>query len=461
MAPENYTALLQFKSTAEGMRNRGRRLRDKDPRHVLHACCDSVFRVIRLGIATFDEHSNSKEDSKPKRDEIFLARRLHTEAFDALVALKKNSIPWSMLDVPTKEGIEHFLGLYCSVAHRFFDSLALRTAHLFSILGFNPAESDIEKRHNVARMAQVNSAINSTLSTLLPPSDFLSMREEVARRIQQKLIESLHFPSDSRILLFGSSRNGFGSTTSDLDMCLVMGDGSILDNEEKQFKIELMGSVLKEAGMDDVEVRSTARIPIVLFKDPITKMNCDLSLHNALALSNTDLLLIYSCIDPRVRGLAYIIKMWSKRRHLNSPGDGTLSSYGFILCVIHYLQRTEIPLLPNLQVLPPTWNGETMIGDVIKPVEFQLCAADNTPCNTYFLRPNERQFLVLQQNAQLNKKSIVELAAGFFEYYSWKFDYRKDIVSISTDARAMHPFRHHMKLVKAEENAWQLHERLR
>ena len=462
LAPENYTALLQLKSTLEGMRNRGRRLRDKDPRHILHGCCERVFRIIRLGIAAFDDVEHLKEDSKPSnRDDVSLARRLHTEAFDALVALKKNSIPWSMLDAKAKEETEHFLGLYCSVAHRFFESQQLRFSHLFSIFGFYPAESNIEKVCKAAGMAQVNSAVNSTLSVLLPPSDFLNAREDVARRIEQLLVTSSHFPSNARILLFGSSRNGFGSTTSDLDMCLVMGDGAILDVKEKQSKIELMGTVLKEAGMEDVEIRSTARIPIVLFKDPVSKMDCDLSLHNALALSNTDLLLTYSCIDPRVRGLAYIIKKWSKRRHLNSPGDGTLSSYGFILCVIHYLQNIELPMLPNLQMLPPSWNGETMIDEVAKPVEFQLCVGDNTPCNTYFLRPNERQFLMLQQKAQLNKQSIAELVAGFFEYFAWKFDYRRDVVSVSADPHAMNVFRHHMKLVKAEEHAWQMHERLR
>ena len=443
------------------MRNRGRRLRDKDPRNVLNACCEHIFRVIRLGIAALDEFSNSKDDLKSHRDEMSLARRLHTEAFDAFTALKKNSIPWNMLDAEVKEEINRFLGLYCSVAHRFFESHQLRISHLFSIFGFTPASCNTEKVYDSAGMAQLNFAINSTLNTLLPPSDFLNTREVVAKRIEQILIASPHFPSNSRILLFGSSRNGFGSTTSDLDMCLVVGDGAILDNEEKRANIELMGSLLKEAGVEDVEVRSTARIPIVLFKDPVSKMDCDLSLHNALALSNTDLLLTYSCIDPRVRGLAYIIKMWSKRRHLNSPGDGTLSSYGFILCVIHYLQNIEIPLLPNLQMLPPSWNGETMIGEVSKPVEFQLCVADNTPCNTYFLRPNERQFLMLQQKAKLNKQSIAELVAGFFEYFAWKFDYRRDIVSISADTSGMHPFFHHMKIVKAEEHAWQMHERLR
>lgn len=55
-------------------------------------------------------------------------------------------------------------------------------------------------------------------------------------------------------------------------------------------------------------------------------------------MANTKLLRTYGSIDPRVRNLVFLIKHWAKNRHLNSPSDGTLSSYGFILLLIHFLQ---------------------------------------------------------------------------------------------------------------------------
>lgn len=67
-------------------------------------------------------------------------------------------------------------------------------------------------------------------------------------------------------------------------------------------------------------------------------MDCDISLQNHLAVANTRLLRAYGSIDSRVRTLVFLIKYWAKRRHLNSPSDGTLSSYGFIICLIHFLQ---------------------------------------------------------------------------------------------------------------------------
>ena len=41
-----------------------------------------------------------------------------------------------------------------------------------------------------------------------------------------------------------------------------------------------------------------------MFRDPHTGVECDISIHNALALRNTRLLRVYSMIDPRVRWLA-------------------------------------------------------------------------------------------------------------------------------------------------------------
>jgi len=92
-----------------------------------------------------------------------------------------------------------------------------------------------------------------------------------------------------------------------------------------------------------------------MFRDPHTGVECDISIHNALALRNTRLLRVYSMIDPRVRWLAYTLKRWVKARHLNDPSDSTLSSYGLLLLLFHFLQTRSPPILPNLQKMQPSW----------------------------------------------------------------------------------------------------------
>jgi terminal uridylyltransferase len=378
-----------------------------------------------------------------------------------LLALKRNNIAWTLVNSHNQRAIDQGLQAFCTVTFHFYESIDLMNSALKAEVGFSPAPPLPRGRTNVAAVQLINDWVQGKLATLLPPPTYLLEREEAARRIQGVLTSS-HLFSACKVRLFGSSRNGFGSEGSDLDMCLLLGDVSRLSAADQQLRIETMGQLLGDAGMEDVQVRSTARIPLVLFRDPRTGLDCDLSFQNPLAVSNTDLLLAYSCIDERVRCMAYIIKKWSKRRHLNSPGDGTLSSYGFILCLIHYLQNLDVPVLPNLQLLPSDWSGEVLLGKhAQQQFEYQLCVADNTPCNTYFLRPDERQFKMLQDSARLNKQSLAELLSGFFEYFAWKFDYRHDIVSIRFNRTVVHPLKGHAKLIKAEEDCWQLHERLR
>jgi DNA polymerase sigma len=92
-----------------------------------------------------------------------------------------------------------------------------------------------------------------------------------------------------------------------------------------------------------------ARIPIVKFTDPVSEISCDICVNNLLAVHNTQLLKAYSIYDERCRQLIYIVKDWSKVRNLNEPYQGTLSSYAFVLLVIHYLQNLKEPVSPNLQ----------------------------------------------------------------------------------------------------------------
>jgi terminal uridylyltransferase len=77
---------------------------------------------------------------------------------------------------------------------------------------------------------------------------------------------------------------------------------------------------------------------------------CDINFSNELALHNTRLLYCYTLCDPRVRPMILLVKTWAKRRKINSPYDGTLSSYGYVLMVLHFLMNiVRPPILPNLQ----------------------------------------------------------------------------------------------------------------
>lgn len=102
--------------------------------------------------------------------------------------------------------------------------------------------------------------------------------------------------------------------------------------------------------MGEVKALVHARMPVVKFVERETEVACDVCINNILAVVNTRLLRDYSEVDPRLRPLVYCVKHWAKKRKVNEPFTGTLSSYCYALMCIHLLQTRTPAVLPCLQV---------------------------------------------------------------------------------------------------------------
>ncbi|KAF2398449.1 PAP/OAS1 substrate-binding domain-containing protein, partial [Trichodelitschia bisporula] len=95
---------------------------------------------------------------------------------------------------------------------------------------------------------------------------------------------------------------------------------------------------LREKAMGDLDFPKTG-----------VGIQCDINFTNSLAIHNTRLLRCYSLCDVRVRPMVLFVKEWARRRKINSAYSGTLSSYGYVLMVLHYLIHVaKPPVLPNL-----------------------------------------------------------------------------------------------------------------
>lgn len=160
----------------------------------------------------------------------------------------------------------------------------------------------------------------------------------------------------------------------------------------------------------------------------------DINFAAHLALQNTLLLRCYSHSDPRVRPMVLFIKHWAKARGINSGYRGTLSSYGYVLMVLHYLVNVAQPFVcPNLQQVAPPGSGP---GAPNFPEAIMLKGY-----KVHFWR-NENEILHLAMNRQLNGngESIGQLLRGFFEYYAQSglmstvtgkgFDWGRDVLSL-------------------------------
>lgn len=175
-------------------------------------------------------------------------------------------------------------------------------------------------------------------------------------------------------------------------------------------------------------------------------VQCDVNFSAHLALHNTTLLRCYSYTDPRVKPLVLFVKHWAKVRGINNPYRGSLSSYGYVLMVLHYLVNVVRPFVcPNLQLLAPP-------DDPNMPPEHYVCKG----YNVRFWRDEATiRHLASQNQLNQNSQSLGYLLRGFFEYYANSgnmssypgvrgFDWGRDTLSL----RTLHG------ILKKEEKGW-------
>lgn len=162
-------------------------------------------------------------------------------------------------------------------------------------------------------------------------------------------------------------------------------------------------------------------------------VQCDINFSNPLALHNTLLLRCYSHCDPRVRPMIIFVKAWAKKRKINSPYHGTLSSYGYVLMVLHYLINVaNPPVLPNLQTTQKAAEDRSRDNDEI--------------IDGYTVRfwRSEIEIIKLANSGHLThntRDNVGSLLRGFFHYYAQQeyysphggFCWAKDIISIRTN----------------------------
>ncbi|WVQ84006.1 hypothetical protein IAT38_006151 [Cryptococcus sp. DSM 104549] len=262
----------------------------------------------------------------------------------------------------------------------------------------------------------LSTSLFSFVLPLLPPSEELSVKEEV-RGLIEKLIKTLE-PS-ARLLSFGSSCNSFGLRNSDMDLVVLIDDPHA--KVDPGNFVESIAALLERETNFNVKPLPRARIPILkleLAPSPALPFGiaCDIGIENRLAIENTRLLLTYATIDPaRVRTLVLFLKVWSKRRRINSPYRGTLSSYGFTLMVLYYLVHVkQPPVLPNLQRIMP-----------MRPLEEEEVMLEGR--NVYFFDDVET---LRREWSSVNFESVGELLVDFFRFFSHDFQFNNSVLSL-------------------------------
>ncbi|XP_008305618.2 poly(A) RNA polymerase, mitochondrial [Cynoglossus semilaevis] len=231
---------------------------------------------------------------------------------------------------------------------------------------------------------------------------------------------------------FGSSVNGFGKMGCDLDMFLDL-DG-ISGRKVKQPKLGLsleyqmkmvnterrvtqsILSVIGECliqfgpGCEGVQKILNARCPLVRFNHQPSGLQCDLTANNRVAMKSTELLHLYSELDPRVRQLVFTVRCWARTHGITSKIPGAwITNFSLTMMVLFFLQKRSPPIIPTLDQLR----------DLADPED---------KCN---IEGNDCTFVSIPSKIQLkgNTETMENLLGEFFEFYG-TFSYTNMSINI-------------------------------
>ncbi|XP_022650338.1 terminal uridylyltransferase 4-like isoform X2 [Varroa destructor] len=261
----------------------------------------------------------------------------------------------------------------------------------------------------------------------------LEKRVETVKAIEEFIQKTI---PESYLTLFGSSRNGFSLEKADLDICLkYRGKEGIDEQMDVRDIIFRVATILdNHPQISDVQPIASAKVPIVKFHHDAFGVDGDISLYNVLAEHNTAMLHAYSCIDERVVPLGAALKQLVKLCDMGDASRGSLSSYAYVIMLIHYLQQEGI--VPVLQKLPPIGHPKG------KPLPTRMVDG----WNAYYFDDMERLDEVWPSRGQ-NKKAIGQLWLGLIDYYSTKFKFDLNVVCI----RQMEPLSRLEKMWTSKE----------
>lgn len=285
------------------------------------------------------------------------------------------------------------------------------------------------------RCVKINREMISIFNELQPSDQEMQAKLNLMERLQ-KIVGDLWPGYQPKLKLFGSSANGFCLKRSDLDICMTIDRRA----GTKKKIVNRIARVLRENKMKRVTALSHASVPIVKFEDPISHFSCDICINNILALHNTHMIAQYSRVDSRLLQLGFCIKYWAKRRKLDKPYTGTLSSYAWVLLVINFLQQRNPPVLPCLQRATPS-------GDLHGDVPTVMVKGRNC----YFYNEDIGR---LKFNST-NQETLSGLLLDFFYLYAEEFDYEQQVVCVRRGGLITKKEKRWDKLPKTvKENHW-------
>ena len=248
-------------------------------------------------------------------------------------------------------------------------------------------------------LQQLSLDLENVLKTQSPNKSALKKRNGLYEHLKRSIEKRF---KGSSLRRFGSSESGLSLAQGDLDLCLLF------DGQKPKKVLRSISSTLRFQEMEDIQVITSAKVPIIKFIDERTKIPVDISINNTLALHNTTLLKRYAETDDRIRQCILAIKYWASQRDVCDAAKGTFSSYAWSIIMLQALQTTTPSVAPNIQ------SGKKRTQLKVDGIEYDLTMAD------------EPQKLLTETNTQ----SLGELMTHFFRQLVLERPWDEHVLSI-------------------------------
>ncbi|CCD26180.2 non-canonical poly(A) polymerase PAP2 NDAI_0G04030 [Naumovozyma dairenensis CBS 421] len=193
--------------------------------------------------------------------------------------------------------------------------------------------------------------IRDFVSYISPSKEEIKERNDTIGRIRDAVN---HFWNDANLHVFGSYATDLYLPGSDIDCVIISEKG----DKDSRSSLYALANFLKKRGLaTDIEVIAKARVPIIKFIDPRSKIHIDVSFERINGLEAAKLIREWLNDTPGLREITLIVKQFLHARRLNNVHTGGLGGFSIICLVFSFLQMhpriisNEIDPMENLGVL--------------------------------------------------------------------------------------------------------------
>ena len=232
--------------------------------------------------------------------------------------------------------------------------------------------------------------------------------KDVINKDMSKLMSPLGLKN---VLVFGSTLTGLDFIGSDLDYYIQLIDQPATEEAIKETiqKVSKLARGFPSQGIFPnfrvIYSIQHARVPIVRVVHVPSKTTCDINFSSKFGYYNSTFIGHILGYDTRIKGLAVILKLWSKAYKISERM--IMSNYCLVMLMIFYLQNLPQPMLDTII------NNQKSKKPIILDPKHKW--------NVYFNDTINK--------TRNNEESLRDLLVGFFEFYH-KLNFSNYIVSL-------------------------------